>query len=290
MKNLLELPAIADATHAVSPPDLDAILAGRRPATLGSRVQELAREHLDGQLGIFLLTGMPGLSVEHATEVTLAVSQLLGRLLPQDSQGALVRQVADRGLRLGEGRTGRYSDSRDGGNLHTDGPHHPSPVPDCFALFCVQQAESGGELCIVHAGALLERLPDRVIEVLQQDFHFDRREADADPPTVTRPVLSLGPPMRVCYLREYIQIGHRLPHVPALTDRQLDALDALDALLDDPEGQSRIRLKPGQLIVVNNRCLLHGRTAFTDAPDHGQKRLMLRTWIQRAEPGSRSAV
>ncbi len=225
---------------------------------------------------------MAALDLADAGRITLAISSMLGRLLPQDGQGALLRQVADRGVRLREGRTGRYSDSRDGGNLHTDGPHHPPPVPDCFALFCVHQARTGGELCIVAADLLLERLPAGVLEVLREDFHFDRRDASADPPTIARPVLSLAPSLRVCYLREYIEIGHRHPHVAALTRRQLAALDALDALLDDPESQSRIRLEPGQLILINNRSLLHGRTAFTDAADGGQKRLMLRTWIQRA--------
>lgn len=285
MRDVMALPVTAGATQAVCPDDLASLLEGRVSAALGSRVREQVDTHLDGRLGLFLLTGMEGLGIEDAGKLTLAVSRLIGRLLPQDGHGALLRQVADRGLRLGEGRTGRYSDSRGGGNLHTDGPHHPPPVPDCFGLFCVRQAQSGGELCIVHADMLLRRLPAWAIEVLQQDFHFDRRDADADPPTVIRPVLSLAAPMRICYLREYIEIGHRHPQTPSLTRHQIAALDALDALLDDPAGQSRIRLEVGQLVMINNRCLLHGRTAFTDHPDEGRKRLMLRTWIQRAESG-----
>ncbi|MFI2663542.1 TauD/TfdA family dioxygenase [Micromonospora carbonacea] len=65
-----------------------------------------------------------------------------------------------------------------------------------------------------------------------------------------------------------------------MTERQVAALDALDALLDDPRRQTRLRLEPGQMIFINNRTLLHGRTEFTDAPDG--KRLMLRTWILRS--------
>ncbi|HEY0167686.1 MAG TPA: TauD/TfdA family dioxygenase [Jatrophihabitans sp.] len=289
MRNLLDLPIADSITYQVSDIEVADLLAGRRTATLEQRVHELATAHLDGEPGVFLLTSMADLTVDEAGTVSLAVSQLLGRPLSQDGHGALLRQVMDRGLRLGEGATGRYSDSRDGGNLHTDGPHYPSPVPDCFALFCLHQARTGGELRIVHAEVLLERLPVWVIEELRHEFHFDRRDADADPPTVARPILSLAP-LRICYLREYVEIGHRHPHVPALTPRQVAALDALDALLDDPEVQSSIRLEPGQLIVINNRSLLHGRTAFVDAPDGGPRRLMLRTWIQRTERAGEAAM
>jgi len=185
-------------------------------------------------------------------------------------------------VRLGEGGTGRYSDSRQGGSLHTDAPHKPAPVPDCFALYCVHQAPVGGDLCLVSVSDLLKRLPAEALGQLRQDFHFDRRDETADEPTVRRPVLEVDPAgPRMYYLREYIDIGHRHDHVPDLTEQQVTALDALDALLDEPGLQQRLRLEPGELIFINNRTLLHGRTAFEDASGSGHKRLMLRTRIAR---------
>jgi alpha-ketoglutarate-dependent taurine dioxygenase len=54
-----------------------------------------------------------------------------------------------------------------------------------------------------------------------------------------------------------------------------------DAALDDESLQLTGRLEPGELAVVNNRHVLHGRTSFTDDPRPGRDRLLLRTWIHR---------
>jgi alpha-ketoglutarate-dependent taurine dioxygenase len=251
----------------------------------GEAVRELralATTHLDGAPGYLRLTGLAFGTADETKQFVLDASAALGSLLPQDGNGSLLREVTDRGVRLGEGRTGRYSDSRQGGSLHTDAPHKPAPVPDCFALYCVNQAPVGGDLCLVSASALLERLPGDAIVQLRQEFHFDRRDDTAEEPTVRRPVLEFdaaGP--RIYYLREYIDIGHRHEHVPDLTDQQIAALDALDAVLNDTNLQQRLRLCPGDLVFINNRTLLHGRTAFEDDPASDRKRLMLRTWIGR---------
>lgn len=271
--------AIASATYP----------AGGHPGALEvteDRLAELAREHLDGAPGFFRLTGLPYRSVEDASKFALQASAMLGELLPQDGQGSLLRQVTDRGVRLGEGLTGRYSDSRQGGSLHTDAPHHPAPVPDCFALYCVHQARWGGELCLVHADTVLAQLPSWAIEQLRGEFHFDRRDDTAREPTVRRAILELGPAgLRMHYLREYIEIGHRHRHVPALTEDQMAAMDALDAVLDNPAYQHcQLRLEPGDMVFINNRSTLHGRTEFSDDAENGEKRLMLRTWILR-RPG-----
>src|SRR5699024_7036140 len=116
---------------------------------LRAELTELLRRHLDGDPGFLVLTGLDGLGEEAARLFTVAVSRLAGELLPQDGAGTLLREVRDRGMRLGEGSTGRYSDSRDGGNLHTDGPHAPFAAPECFTLFCVRQSARGGDLVLV---------------------------------------------------------------------------------------------------------------------------------------------
>jgi alpha-ketoglutarate-dependent taurine dioxygenase len=253
---------------------------------LRSRVRELVRKHIDGEPGFFVLTGTAHLDADEAAAFTMETCRMVGELLPQDAAGALLREVVDRGVRLGEGKTGRYSDSRQGGSLHTDGPHGRPPVPDCFALYCIHQAPVGGDLCLVHVDDLIARLGDDDVAALRSDFHFDRREDTDEDPTVVRPVLSQGPGgTRICYLREYIELGHEHDHVPPLTAEQRRALDALDALLDDESLQTRVRLEPGELAFIDNRTLLHGRTAFEDDSDPDRKRLMLRTWIHRPELG-----
>lgn len=218
-------------------------------------------------------------------EAALAISRVLGRLLPQDGDGALAREVRYRGRHLGEGATGRYSDSKDGGNFHTDGPHRPDTAPEWFSLLCVRQAKSGGGLILVLASQIIERLDDDTAAVLQQPFLFDQREEGASP--VSRPVLEQDADggWRVNYLREYIELGHRHPDGTPLTPVQRDALDRFDTviaeLVEAPD-RIEIKLEPGQFALIDNRRLLHGRTAFGDDPAD-LDRLMIRTWIRPAQ-------
>lgn len=273
--------AFATVRYPLSREEVSAVLADGRGLAdeVRHRIQHLARQHLDGSPGYFLFTGLGDLDVAQGEVFTLALSRMLGQLLPQDASGTLLRRVADRGVRLEDGKTGRrYSESRDGGYLHTDAPHNLPPLPDYFAMYCVHQAETGGALCLVHGNDLVQRLPEWAVRILKQNFHFDRMLDTVKDHTVVRPILSLAPgDTRICYLRGLIETAHRRPEVPDLTTDQREAMDRLDALLDDPTLQQRDRLRPGEIAFFNNRSLLHGRTGFEDRKD--QKRLMLRTWI-----------
>ncbi|MFD7081292.1 TauD/TfdA family dioxygenase [Streptomyces sp. NPDC059918] len=276
---------------------------GDRYREFGESLGEYLRRHLDARPGYFVLSGLDHLDEEQARRFTLAVSRLTGDLLPQDGAGALLRDVRDRGVRLGEGATGRYSDSRQGGSLHTDAAHRPGRIPDIFTLFCVRQAASGGALVTVHVSDLLEILrghPDQ-LAALRLPVHFDTRDDTPGVPLTTeRPVLeSRGGRERMYYLRDYIEIGHRHPHVPPLTPEQVKALDLLDSLLERRDLQTHGRLAPGEMIFIDNRSIVHGRTAFDEGGPTGggpvdggpvdggptggrpgdRGRLMLRTWI-----------
>ncbi|MFD0267659.1 TauD/TfdA family dioxygenase [Streptomyces sp. NPDC127106] len=252
----------------------------------GGTLRALVRRHLDARPGYFVLGGLGHLNEEQARRFTVAVSELAGELLPQDGAGALLRDVRDRGVRLGEGATGRYSDSRQGGSLHTDAAHRPGRLPDIFTLFCLRQAVSGGSLVMVHVADLLDILRDhpRELATLRLPVHFDTRDDTPGVPLTTeRPVFVYrGGRERMYYLRDYIEIGHRHPHVPPLTPEQVKALDLLDSLLDRRDLQTHGRLQPGEMIFIDNRSIVHGRTAFQDvtpAGSSGGGRLMLRTWI-----------
>ncbi len=249
----------------------------------GRTLKEYTRRHLDARPGFFVLAGLDHLTEEQARGFTVAVSRLTGDLLPQDGHGALLRDVRDRGVRLGEGATGRYSDSRQGGSLHTDAAHRPGRLPDVFALFCHRQARSGGALVTVHVSDLLELLAHHPEELaaLRLPVHFDTRDdAPGFPLTVERPVLEFsGGRERVYYLRDYIEIGHGHPGIPPLSKDQITALDLLDELLDRRDLQTHGRLAPGEMIFIDNRSIVHGRTPFEDDGSDGGGRLLLRTWI-----------
>ena len=87
------------------------------------------------------------------------------------------------------------------------------------------------------------------------------------------------------YQRQYIYSAQRFPDAPRLTKEHIEALDLFDRLADDPRLHLRMRLRRGDMQFVYNHSLLHDRTAFTDWPEKGRKRHLLRLWI--SIPGDR---
>jgi alpha-ketoglutarate-dependent taurine dioxygenase len=58
----------------------------------------------------------------------------------------------------------------------------------------------------------------------------------------------------------------RSPNIPSITEAQAEALDALHFLAD--RFQFRFRLKTGDIQYVNDYCILHARSAFSDSAEH----------------------
>jgi alpha-ketoglutarate-dependent taurine dioxygenase len=281
--------ATAPVTHHVDPRLARGVADGvpHDRAVLATALRDYARRHLVSRPGFFVLSGLGHLDEASARRFLLALAAALGEPMAHNFDGEIIREVRYRGGTLADA-TVRYSDTREGGNLHTDGMHRPGAIPTYFALHCLRQAEVGGALVLVHVDDLVRELrrEPAVLAALSEPVHFDTRDGRPErPPTVRRPILTLHrETARITYLRAYIDSGHRRPGIAALPAFQRHAMDRLDALLDRADLRAQHRLEPGQLIVVNNRTVVHGRTAFEDEP--GEGRLLLRVWVA----GSRSVL
>jgi len=86
------------------------------------------------------------------------------------------------------------------------------------------------------------------------------------------------------YSLTYIEAAQMLPGVPKLTPAQREAIDLMMALAD--ELSFEMRFAPGDIQLLNNHVIYHGRTPFTDDAAHGQDRLLLRLWL--AMPNNRA--
>jgi hypothetical protein len=274
-----------DECRVPLPPALRRALAepgpGRDDAAARYELGGLLDRYVHRKPGLVVLQGVAGNPAAGRTAV-LRISGLLGQVLAQDKAGNLVKEVRDRGSAIGGPGGGRYSDSRLGGHLHTDGAEAPVPAPDYFTLMCLTQAPVGGALVSAHLSDVVDALAGKpeLLEVLRAPFHFDRRgdQGLGEPPTVPKPVLfAQGGRAAVTYLRGYIEQGHRHPGVAPLTTEQIAALDALDGVIGDESIQRQGKLREGELAVFDNLSLLHGRTEFVDTAD--RRRLLLRTWV-----------
>jgi hypothetical protein len=84
----------------------------------------------------------------------------------------------------------------------------------------------------------------------------------------------------VKYNRSYVQSAQRFSDVPRLTPLQLEAMDAVDRLCDDPRFCVGMALEPGDLQFVCNHGVLHSRTAYEDWPEPSRRRHLLRLWLR----------
>lgn len=221
-------------------------------------------------------------SPEEAQLVYWLVGQLLGEPFEQNVQGTLLYDVRDTGKSLSEGA--RFSVTNYESSFHTDNSFGDD-VLDYVGLLCLNTAKSGGLSQVVSGYAVYEELLQNhppTLELLCRPFHVDRRGGmrEGDAPTVQYPVIhKTGDDVLVRYLRYWIEVGHEKAKQP-LTNDQVKALDTLDQVLKRPEFRVDFSLAPGQMFFINNRWILHNRTAFEDYAEPERRRHYVRLWLK----------
>jgi len=208
--------------------------------------------------------------------------QLLGDPFAQNVQGALLYDVRDTGQSLSEGA--RFSVTNYESSFHTDNSFGDE-VLDYVGLLCLRTAKAGGRSQMVNGYAVFDELQSNhadALETLCQPFHVDRRGGvrPGDSPTVRFPVMERrNGELLFRYLRYWIEEGHKKAGEP-LTRVQLEALDRLDAVLAHPELRVEFDLRPGDMYFINNRWILHNRTAFQDHAEPDRRRHLARLWLK----------
>jgi hypothetical protein len=239
---------------------------------------------LEAGRGFAIIRGLPcdGYSAAEQQAAYWLVGQLLGRPVEQNVQGTLLYDVRDTGQDVRYGA--RFSVTNATTGFHTDNSFGDA-VPDYVGLLCLRAARAGGLNQLVSGYALHNELLARhagVLEVLYQPFHVDRRGGlrPGEPPTAQFPVLAWdGSGLVYRYLRYWIEAGHEKAARP-LTAAQRGALDVLDEALGRAELQAELGLGPGDMLFINNRWVLHSRSAFEDHAEPERRRHYVRLWLQ----------
>ena len=255
----------------------DVVIADFPLPTLGARALEWS-ELLSGR-GFVLLRGFPTDRLDRAAvEIAyLGLGLHLGKPVGQDAQGTLLGHVRDEGVTRTDPSVRLYR-TRARQDFHTDGS-------DLVGLLCLQRAVSGGESRIASSATvyneLLRRRPD-LVEVLYSAFYWDRNDeqSEGEDPFFTLPVYSdvNGAP-RMFYIGWYIRDAQRHPQVPRLTPAQIEAMDLVETIANDPEFHIEMNFQPGDVQLLNNAKILHAREAYEDADDPREQRHLLRLWL-----------
>lgn len=259
----------------------------RNPAdyTLELAAADLAQacEEVRAGRGFVVLRGLPaGGSLEEFVAAVRGAGRHFGHLLSQDAQGELVGHVIDA---TKEDPTPRMYRS----NLELR-PH--SDITAMIALACWQKAQSGGASVIVSAVTVhdeMRRRAPQLLEPLYRGYHYHRlgeQGTDEEPVTPYRvPVFSIRKGQLSCrYQRAGIAAGHRELGVP-LGGADIAAFNLLDEVAKAPDNRLAFGLERGDMLVINNYTMLHARTRFTNHPQPGRERRLVRLWLDA--PGFR---
>ena len=235
--------------------------------------------------GFVLIKALPveRWTIREAAIAFLVIGVHLGRLRMQNAEGHLIGHVKDLGRSSNDPNTRIYQ-TRERQTHHTDSC-------DVVGLLCLRPAKSGGLSNLVSSTTIFNemrrRRPD-LLRVLLDPIETDRRGEvpEGSKPYFTIPVFNWHEGLlSAIYQRQYIESARRFPGVAPLSPLQIQALDLLDELANDPKLNLMMELQPGDIQLVHNHTILHDRTAFEDFPEPQRKRHLLRLWL--APPSAR---
>lgn len=150
--------------------------------------------------------------------------------------------------------------------LHTD---HGGV--DYILWHCVAQSDEGGVSRLVDTREVLEALSAAEREALESVYLTEHRVFKDDPHM--RPLLRREDGADRVYYSFWL-LGEELD------ERQAAAVEAFRQGVEAAD-EVQIRLEPGDLLIIDNRRVLHGRTAI----EGNKQRLLERCWIREGEEG-----
>jgi hypothetical protein len=285
--------ALAHVKRARAP--LSGITRNDFPLSSTADLLGLVSDELENGRGMVRLRGLPvaRYSDDDIRQIFWGLGAHLGTAVYQNARGEIMGEVRDEAklpnktyVPAEDGKiTSSRARARSAGPLrwHTD-------RCDVIALLCVRNAKAGGisklTSIVTIYNEMLRRRPD-LLELLCQDY-WRSRPADEDGPTTSRavalPIFGVQDGRLTCqYSRTYVEQAQEFPEVPRITSAQNEALDLLAEVAEDVCLQSPF--VPGDIQLLNNHVIFHGRTAYEDDSASHQERLLFRLWLSM--PNSR---
>lgn len=258
------------------------ITADDFPLPVLSATLERLQHDVDNDRGLFLLQGVP-VEKHDVDEIELlyaGIAAHLGRRIVQDTQGTLIDRVFNRGHSYDSIAVRGYTT-----NAHLT-PHCDSG--DLVVLLCVRPAKSGGLNLLSSATTIYnEILKDHpeYLDALYRGFHYNIRGNGPPGPwqDITRhrvPVYSYHDgKLSVRYNQKAIKTAEQLDGVEPLSDLEKAAIDYVAEVANRRDVRIEVQLKAGDIIFLNNHCVLHNRTGFEDFDEPERRRLLLRLWL-----------
>lgn len=268
---------------AASGRDMTAMTAADFPLpTLAPRLRGVLHTLLQGR-GFVLLRGLPVLDWGRPLSAAafFGLGLHLGAPRSQNAAGHLLGHVRDEGLASTDPNVRIYQ-THERQTFHTDSC-------DLVGLLCLRAARTGGLSALVSSVTLYNELRARRPELAAALFEPVATDRRGEVPPGMKPYFEIpvfnwhAGRFSAIYQRQYVNSAQRFDDAPRLSARQVEALDALDALTNDPALHFTMALEPGDIQIVHNHVLLHDRTDFEDWAEPDRRRHLLRLWLAPPE-------
>lgn len=215
-------------------------------------------------------------------------SKKFGKILRQDKYGKKftlvtpnIKKIKNKKLKKQNVKL-RYHQTNTGGFIHSDGPQLNNP-PNYVLMACIQNATRGGysilssiKKIILH----LKKKDKKTLSVLKNKFLFEKRgfyfknQSKIHNKSI---IEEYNKNFKFRYLRDYINEAYKLKSLK-LSISQIKALDKLDNLLYKKKNQYLYKLNEGDLLLLNNYKLAHGRSPFSISSNNN--RSLIRVWFR----------
>ena len=279
---LAELDAAVRAFKAGGTPLADISPASFPLPALGATLAAILAEVLEGR-GFAMLRGFPveRYAREEQAIAYMGIGSWFGSARSQNAKGHLLGHVKDLGLDIQDPKVRYYQTNRKL-EYHTDSV-------DVVGLLCLKTAKAGGESFIASSMTLyneiLARRPD-LVSALFVPYPTDRRGEvpEGMKPWFDMPIYHRHAGQLSCiYVRQYIESAQELfPEARRLTRAQVEAMDLMDKLLNDPQIHLSMAFLPGDMQFLHNHQILHSRNDFENWPEPERARHLLRLWLAPA--------
>ena len=290
-QDIAELVSALSAAEGKNIPVQEITAADFPLAGLGVRLKALAAEIESGR-GFGIVRGFPvrDYSEDACKIVSWGMCSHFGAGMPQSRQGDWINHVLDISdqksinkpdlvhiLQRGQLRT-----NHGGGELdfHTD-------TTDIFALFSLRKAKAGGASRLVSSAMLhnliLREKPD-YLKALYDGYYYMSQAVDNEnnAQRVSSKRISVfarkGDTVQGYYISQVVQraIDHGGVNYNPVED---DARQEIQRVAERPGVAFEFLLEPGDLLLVNNRALMHARRDYADFPEIDRRRHLFRLWM-----------
>jgi hypothetical protein len=257
------------------------------------------REELENGSGMVKICGLDvsRYSQEQLRRIWFGIGCHLGTPMYQNYRGEVMRDIRDEGMGVGAKLYGATIDAS-GKQFLSSGARTLSSRQlrfhtdrcDVVGLLCVRQASEGGVSKLASSATvyneILRRRPD-LHALLCKPIPRSRfgEEAGGEHVAYELPVFGVRDGKLTSHFSlTYIENAQMLPRVRRLTDAEHEAIQMLMDVA--AEVCFEMRFAPGDMQLLNNHVIYHGRTAFKDNVSAGQDRLLMRLWL--SVPNSRA--